>query len=134
MEIDEACTILSISLENATPATARSAYRQLAIKHHPDKNPGKEKDATAAFQQLSRAYATVTNHLETQKRNEHPHTHHYHPAAGSGDGTTTPQNDEFDPRSVFREAFGVDFYDDIASVASELAKSAATFLEESGRR
>ena len=50
--------VLGIS-RRATPAEARTAYRRLALKHHPDRNPG---DLAAAdrFKRILAAYRTVS--------------------------------------------------------------------------
>jgi curved DNA-binding protein CbpA len=36
------------------------AYRKLALKYHPDKNPGKEEAATKKFQVVSEAYDVLS--------------------------------------------------------------------------
>ena len=50
---------LGISRE-ATQAQIRSAYRNLAQKYHPDKNPSLEND-DSKFKQISEAYAVLSN-------------------------------------------------------------------------
>ena len=58
---------------------------QLALKTHPDKNPGDE-DATAQFQRVSQAYNTLVKHLDRSSAPSHTHSHsHYHPF-GSEEG------------------------------------------------
>ena len=37
----------------------RKSYKKLAIKWHPDKNPGNEKEAEEKFKQISQAYAVL---------------------------------------------------------------------------
>lgn len=45
---------------NAKEEDLKKAYRKLAMKWHPDKNPNNKKDAEAKFKQISEAY-DVTN-------------------------------------------------------------------------
>ncbi|GEM_PF-4597457 len=51
--------LLEIS-ENASPEEAKKAYRKLALKNHPDKNPG-DKSAETKFKEISEAYAVLSN-------------------------------------------------------------------------
>eukprot|EP01083_Nonionella_stella_P030891 84651_1 len=44
----------------ASEAQLKKAYRKLAVKWHPDKNPGNE-TATKNFQKISEAYATLSD-------------------------------------------------------------------------
>lgn len=41
---------------NATEDDLKKAYRKLAMKWHPDKNPNNKKEAEAKFKQISEAY------------------------------------------------------------------------------
>ena len=41
---------------NAKDDDLKKAYRKLAMKWHPDKNPNNKKDAEAKFKQISEAY------------------------------------------------------------------------------
>ena len=45
---------------NATDAEIKSAYRKLAMKHHPDRNPG-SKDAEAKFKKINSAYEALSD-------------------------------------------------------------------------
>lgn len=42
--------------KNAKDDDLKKAYRKLAMKWHPDKNPTNKKDAEAKFKQISEAY------------------------------------------------------------------------------
>ena len=45
---------------NATPAEIKSAYRKLAMKYHPDRNPG-NKEAEAKFRGINSAYEALSD-------------------------------------------------------------------------
>ena len=46
--------LLGVS-QNADASDLKSAYRKLAMKYHPDRNPG-DKDAENNFKEISEAY------------------------------------------------------------------------------
>ncbi|KAJ8760936.1 hypothetical protein K2173_021974 [Erythroxylum novogranatense] len=50
---------------NATEEDLKKAYKRLAMKWHPDKNPVNKKEAEAKFKQISQAYDVLS---DTQKR------------------------------------------------------------------
>ena len=46
--------------KNANPTEIKSAYRKLAVKYHPDKNPG-NKSAEEKFKEASEAYGILSD-------------------------------------------------------------------------
>ena len=61
--------LLGVS-KNATIEEIKQAYRKLAIKYHPDKNPGNQK-FTKRFKELTNAYNILKN---KKKRREYDET------------------------------------------------------------
>ncbi|KAI0362046.1 hypothetical protein OH77DRAFT_1584536 [Trametes cingulata] len=105
--VTEAYTVLGLE-QGTSLEIVKSTYKQLALKTHPDKNPGDE-DATAQFQRLSEAYNVLLKHLDRSSspplRHAHPHSHththsHFHPF-GEYEYDDYDDYDEYD-----------DFYDD----------------------
>ncbi|HTI69059.1 MAG TPA: molecular chaperone DnaJ [Candidatus Limnocylindria bacterium] len=94
--------VLGVS-KGATDEELKKAYRKLAVKYHPDKNPG-DKEAEEKFKELGEAYEVLS---DPQKRAAFDQ---YGPAAfdpraraGAGGFRGGSTHDPFD---VFRQAFG----------------------------
>ena len=52
--------------KTASADEIKSAYRKLAMKYHPDRNPGDE-SAKAKFQEASEAYEVLSNPEKRQR-------------------------------------------------------------------
>src|ERR1700677_1035135 len=84
----------------ATPEEVKKAYRKLAVKYHPDKNPG-DKSAEDKFKELGEAYEILSN---TDKRAAYDR--YGHQAFSQGGGMSGFGGDAHDPFDIFREVFG----------------------------
>ncbi len=73
--------ILGVS-KNATAAEVKKAYRKMAIKHHPDKNPD-DKSAEEKFKEAAEAYEILSN---TDKKSRYDQFGHAAFESGGGAG------------------------------------------------
>ena len=85
---------------NASPEDVKKAYRKLAVKYHPDKNPG-DKSAEDKFKELGEAYEVLSN---VDKRAAYDR--YGHQAFTQGGGFGGAGGGAHDPFDVFREVFG----------------------------
>ena len=46
---------------DADETTIKKAFRQIAKKHHPDRNPGSKEDAEEKFKEASEAYEILSD-------------------------------------------------------------------------
>lgn len=71
---------------DATDAQVKSAYRKLALKYHPDRNPGDHK-AEEAFKEAAEAYSVLA---DAQKRGMYDRFGHAGVSSGAGAGNVDP--------------------------------------------
>jgi molecular chaperone DnaJ len=73
--------VLGVS-RNATDQEMKSAYRRLAVKYHPDKNPG-DASAEEKFKEAAEAYSVLADATQRQR-----YDHFGHAGVSSGAGQT----------------------------------------------
>ena len=94
--------ILGVSRE-ATPEEMKTAYRKLAVKLHPDKNPG-DPTAEERFKELGEAYEALS---DPDKRAAYDRYGHAAFSGGMGGGRSGGGGGGFhDPMDIFSQVFG----------------------------
>src|SRR6266700_2203969 len=78
----------------------KKAYRKLAVKFHPDKNPG-DKTAEESFKELGEAYEVLNDSQKRAAYDQYGHAAFDRRAGGFGRA-----GGFHDPFEVFREVFG----------------------------
>lgn len=87
---------------NASPEEIKKAYRQMAIKHHPDKNPG-DKAAEEKFKEAAEAYEVLSDATKKQRYDQFGHAGVGSSAAGGQGQGGFSMDDIF---SQFGDIFG----------------------------
>jgi len=92
--------ILGVS-RTVDPEELKKAYRKMAMKYHPDKNPG-DKQAEENFKELGEAYEVLSDPQKRAAYDQYGHNA-FDPRTRSGRGAGPGFHDPFD---IFREVFG----------------------------
>jgi len=106
---------------NVNDAELKRAYRQKAIEHHPDKNPGRVQEATEAFKLIGEAYAVLRD----------PHLRADYDSNGcvSGHGTCDQTFNISTAMDLFKDVLGEEFAAGLARVADSVAPKVQAVTE-----
>jgi len=87
--------------KNASPEELKSAYRKLAVKHHPDKNPG-DKTSEDKFKEAGEAYGILSDQEKKQNYDNFGHA----AFEGGGGGRQGGGFGGADFSDIFEDFFG----------------------------
>ena len=91
--------------KNASPEELKKAYKKLALKYHPDRNPGDE-EALGKFKEASEAFEVLN---DTDKRARYDRMGHAGVKGAGGGGGFHDVNDIFSAFGDLFEGFGFQF-------------------------
>jgi len=89
--------------KSATPEELKSAYRKLAVKYHPDKNPGDSK-AEEKFKEASEAYGILSDNEKKQNYDNFGHAAFENGGGRQGGGFGGFSGADFS--DIFEDFFG----------------------------
>lgn len=92
--------------KNATEAELKKAYRKMAIKYHPDQNPG-DKEAEEKFKEVNEAYEVLSDPQKRAKYDQFGHA--AFEQGGMGGGAGFDGFDMGDLGDIFSSMFGGGF-------------------------
>lgn len=100
--------VLGVS-RSAAEGDIKKAYRKLALKYHPDKNPG-DKEAEDKFKEAAEAYDVLSNPEKKQRYDQFGHAGMGAGFGGGGGGAHMNMDDIFSQfGDIFGSAFGGGF-------------------------
>ena len=68
MEVKDYYQTLGVSTD-ASPEDIKKAFRRLALRYHPDRNPGNTKEAEGRFKEINEAYEVLGNEQKRRQYN-----------------------------------------------------------------
>ena len=89
--------------KNSSPEQIKAAYRKLAVKHHPDKNPG-DKTSEEKFKEASEAYHVLSDKERKQNYDNFGHAAFENGAGGRGGFGNFDFSNHFS--DIFEDFFG----------------------------
>uniref|UniRef100_A0AAQ6AQN7 J domain-containing protein n=1 Tax=Amphiprion ocellaris TaxID=80972 RepID=A0AAQ6AQN7_AMPOC len=112
--------------KTASQDDIKKAYRKLALKWHPDKNPDNKEEAERKFKELAEAYEVLSDKSKRDEYDRYGSDRMRHTGSSSSDFSSDFPGFTFtfrSPDEVFREFFGgqdpfASFFDDFSSFGS----------------
>ena len=92
--------VLGIS-KSSSPAEIKKAYRKMAIKYHPDKNPD-NKDAEEKFKKAAEAYEVLSDENKKARYDQYGHAAFEGGQGGFGGGGPPPGTLKSRITNIFR--------------------------------
>jgi len=89
--------------KNSSPEQIKAAYRKLAVKHHPDKNPG-DKSSEEKFKEAGEAYHVLSDKERKQNYDNFGHAAFENGAGGRGGFGNFDFSSQFS--DIFEDFFG----------------------------
>ncbi|XP_070770933.1 dnaJ homolog subfamily B member 2 isoform X2 [Enoplosus armatus] len=122
-------SILGVS-KTASYDDIKKAYRKLALKWHPDKNPDNKEESERKFKELSEAYEVLSDKGKRDAYDRYGNDRMPHTGSSSSDFSSDFPGFTFtfrNPDEVFREFFGgqdpfASFFDDFSSFGGSASR------------
>jgi len=103
--------VLGLS-RDASQDEIKSAYRKLAMKYHPDKNPPGSKEAVEKFKEVTEAYEILSDPQKRAQYDQYGHAAFQYQGAGSHGFGGMDLNDAEEIFRSFMQGFGGGIFDD----------------------
>lgn len=121
--------ILGVS-KTASQEDIKKAYRKLALKWHPDKNPDNKEEAETKFKELAEAYEVLSDKGKRDAYDRYGNDRMPHTGSSTSDFSSDFPGFTFtfrSPDEVFRDFFGgqdpfASFFDDFSSFGSSSSR------------
>lgn len=101
-------------LESATPTEIKDAYRRLAMKWHPDRNPSNKQEAEARFKEIAYAYKVLSDRINRAEYDE------WLKEERKGAAEISVPDDQHDDSGATEEAAAQLFFEQMLDLATEL--------------